>query len=441
MARVVLVSHTDAVHRATVISYLRGALDVVVQQTTALEHAQPGPADLLILEYPDGDAGERTLASLERWRAAVGSRPVVLLAHGSTVPGVIRAFKCAIDDYLCEPVSPSALIGAVRRFLSGHGTAAESSMVGRSERMCATREEIRRAARSDANVLITGETGTGKELAAEAIHRESRRSGGPYICVNCAAIPDDLLESELFGHEKGAFTGAHGAREGKARLADGGTLFLDEVGELSPCAQAKILRMIDKREVWPLGGRYAYRVNSRIVAATNRDLEDRVRTHAFRADLFYRLNVARIHLPPLRDRVEDLPLLVDHYVRAVSARAPDDVEAFEPDALLAMAQYSWPGNVRELKNTIESLFVTPQPKRIGVEQLPARVREAADVQASGDRDRLIDALTATRWNVSEAARQLSWSRMTIYRKMMRYHVVRTDHADATGARDQRARTT
>src|SRR5262249_40765593 len=327
---------------------------------------------------------------------------------------------------LTLPVSPEQLCAVARGLLPSAVLLTEPTIIGEGKAIRETHEQIGRAARSDANALITGETGTGKELAAEAIHRLGRRFKGPFVSVNCASIPDELLESELFGYEKGAFTGAHAAHEGKVRLATGGTLFLDEVGELSPWAQAKLLRVIDNREVGPLAGNRPSRVDSRIIAATNRDLPAMVDEHAFRSDLFYRLNVVRIHLSPLRSRLEDLPSLLRHYVERLSSRPPDDLEQFDEEAISALSRYHWPGNIRELKNMVESLFVTQPPKCIGLRDLPEDVHAALTESTRQDeRNRLLGALAATDWNVSKAARQLNWSRMTIYRKMARYRVVKS----------------
>jgi transcriptional regulator with PAS, ATPase and Fis domain len=252
--------------------------------------------------------------------------------------------------------------------------------------------------------------------------------------VNCAAIPDGLLESELFGYERGAFTGANSSQDGKVRLAGGGTLFLDEIGEMSLSAQAKILRMIETREIWPLGARTSRQVDTRIVAATNRDLEPLMRSGAFRSDLFFRLNVARVRLAPLRERIADIPILLDQFVREFKSRFGRGLECFAEDALAALLRYDWPGNVRELKNLVEFVFVNAPGLRIGLADLPSNIREFAAPQARAvERELLLETLCATNWNVSQAARRLQWSRMTIYRKMAKYDVVKRPAARAAAA--------
>jgi transcriptional regulator with PAS, ATPase and Fis domain len=301
----------------------------------------------------------------------------------------------------------------------------EDRIVGESGVICELKQYIRNVAHTDANVLITGETGTGKELVAEMIHRNSARRSKPFVCVNCAAIPDTLLESELFGYERGSFTGAHTCREGRFQAAGGGTIFLDEIGDMSPYAQAKILRVVESKEVQPIGARTGGRVDFRIIAATNRDLESPEATPAFRRDLYFRLNVARIHLPALRERKSDIPILIDHYIREFNRQFGRDFEGFTEEAMLKFLQYDWPGNVRELRNAMESSFVDFGLSGPGLAGLPRQVRDRLSGMAQmhpTERELLIAALTATDWNKSKAARRLQWSRMTLYRKMARYNV-------------------
>jgi two-component system response regulator HydG/two-component system response regulator AtoC len=244
--------------------------------------------------------------------------------------------------------------------------------------------------------------------------------------VNCAAIPEGLVETELFGHEAGAFTGASGSRQGLLQSANGGTAFLDEIGDMGPAAQTKILRAIERQEVYRVGGRLPTTVDVRIVAATNQDLERAVDEGRFRKDLYFRLNVARVHLPPLRERSADIPGIVDHYLQAFNRGAEQVIEGFTPEALEALVTYDWPGNVRELRNLIEGLFVAPPPGRVRVDDLPPLFRERLRLHCRmprADRARLLDALLAANWNKSQAAKMLHWSRMTLYRKMAKYSVV------------------
>jgi two-component system response regulator HydG/two-component system response regulator AtoC len=291
--------------------------------------------------------------------------------------------------------------------------------------MQGVREQLHRVAASDATVLITGETGTGKELAARALHAGSGRPGR-LVPVNCAAIPEGLLESELFGYESGAFTGATRAREGLLQLAHRGTVFLDEIGEMGAIAQAKVLRAIETREVYRLGGKQPVPLDVRIVAATNIDLEEAIEQGRFRRDLYFRLNVARVHLPPLRQRRADIPAILDHYLQEMNARARRPVVGFAPHTLEALVAYDWPGNVRELKNLVESVFVTPPAQPIAPEDLPSIFRDRLArycTLPTAERTRLMEALLAANWNKSRAAEMLQWSRMTLYRKMAKYSVV------------------
>jgi len=249
-------------------------------------------------------------------------------------------------------------------------------MVGESPRMQEIARRIARVAPTDSTVLIRGESGTGKELAARALHRASRRAGRPFVAINCATLSDTLLESELFGHERGAFTGAVDRKPGKLELADSGTLFLDEIGEMSPLLQAKLLRVLQEREFERLGGTRTIRVDVRVIAATNRALEAAMRSGAFREDLFYRLNVIALHLPPLRERCEDVPLLASHFAAVLSRRLGRPVAGFTPEARACLLQYSWPGNVRELANAVERAVVLGSEDLIRPEDLPETVTES-----------------------------------------------------------------
>jgi transcriptional regulator with PAS, ATPase and Fis domain len=306
---------------------------------------------------------------------------------------------------------------------SSIGAMSATGLVGSSPVMEQLRAYIGKVARSEASVLITGETGTGKECVANAIHDSSVRAGGPLVCINCAALPDALIESELFGYERGAFTGAQQAYPGKVRLADHGTLFLDEISDLTPYAQAKLLRMLESREVFPLGGSRVVKVDIRIVAATNAALEPLVEDGRFRRDLYYRLNVARISLPRLSERREDLADLFSYHVERFNLRYVTAVGAPSADLIACMKAYDWPGNVRELRNLVEAIFIDPPAGPVRPEHLPDAFRHLfAKYSKSGDaeKERLITILRETNWNKSRAAERLSWSRMTLYRKLSKY---------------------
>jgi DNA-binding NtrC family response regulator len=317
------------------------------------------------------------LSGLELIREYVGAtseveRPQILMmtAH-ATVEGALEAMKLGAFDYLQKPFEIDELLVVVERALDHHRLRSEYrylqserdeqfdhyGLIGRSRAMEQIVERAERVAETKSTVLITGETGTGKELVARAIHNRSAQRDMPLIKVNCAAIPESLLESELFGHVRGAFTGATTAKKGKFALADGGSIFLDEIGTMSPTLQSKLLRVLQEREFEPLGAERTERIDVRVIAATNRDLRQLVAEGKFQEDLFYRLNVIPIELPPLRERREDIPALVEHFIRKHSQRTGRRIDRVDEGVLAALQQYDWPGNVRELENTIERAVV------------------------------------------------------------------------------------
>jgi transcriptional regulator with PAS, ATPase and Fis domain len=307
--------------------------------------------------------------------------------------------------------------------LSPHTEAPE--LIGSSSAMAAVRAYVGKVAQTDTGVLITGATGTGKELVAEAIHRMSPRRAAPFVPVNCAAIPDSLLESELFGYEQGAFTGAEHAYPGKLRIAHLGTVFLDEIGEMSPLGQAKILRVLESHEIFPLGARKTVKLNVRFVAATNQDLEPMVERRTFRQDLYFRLNVGRIYLPALRERPEDIIELVRHFLHHFNARHGTNVQDPAPELRDSLLSYEWPGNVRELRNLVEAIFIDPPQGAIGLGDLPEsfrRIFSAHRTTELSEREAIVSALSRTHWNKKLAARELQWSRMTLYRKLDKYKI-------------------
>jgi two-component system response regulator HydG/two-component system response regulator AtoC len=298
-------------------------------------------------------------------------------------------------------------------------------MIGASNPLQEIKLSLARMAASNCTVLITGETGTGKELAAEFIHRNSRRNHRPFTCINCAAIADSLFENELFGHSRGAFTGADAAQDGLLAAANGGTVFLDEIGDMSLAAQAKILRVLENKEVCRVGGTRCTQLDIRFLAATNQDLEGMVATGRFRKDLFFRLNVAPVHMPALRERKEDVPQLVEHYAREFRSGTKSGPVRFSDECLRILIRYDWPGNIRELKNLVEFLSVAEVPSPIQPEHLPRKFTDAA--QRCGtvqelERDSLIAALHWAKGNKTAAARRLRWSRMTLYRKLTKHQL-------------------
>jgi transcriptional regulator with PAS, ATPase and Fis domain len=300
-----------------------------------------------------------------------------------------------------------------------------ADLIGQSASMSRLRSYIQKVAATDSNVLITGETGTGKERVSESIHRASARARQPLVCINCAAIPDSLFESELFGYERGAFTGAQVSFPGKLRLAHRGTVLLDEIGEMTPYAQAKLLRVIESREVFPLGASRAHLIDVRFIAATNQDLEPLVMQNRFRKDLFYRFNVARIPLVPLRERKEDIPDLFAHFLAQYNTHYRFQVSGPDTELTQRLLQYDWPGNVRELRNLVEAVFIDPPSKPIAFADLPESFQQifsGYERTVSDERERLIAVLAATHWNKSQAAAEMHWSRMTLYRKLVKYQL-------------------
>jgi len=299
-------------------------------------------------------------------------------------------------------------------------------IIGVSEAMARLRRVLPKVARSEATVLITGETGTGKEKLAEQIHHMSPRARAPMISINCGAIPDSLIESELFGYERGAFTGAHASYPGKLRLAHGGTVFLDEIAEMSRFGQAKLLRVLESREVFPLGGKRSIPVDIRVIAATNQRLDLLMKTNEFRRDLYYRLDVARLQLPPLRERKEDVLALFEFFLAEFNAKNHLVVQGPSPTLRDCLLRYNWPGNVRELRNMIEGIFIDPPSGLIEIEHLPQSLYQqfaGLVVEPSSERDRILSILAATNWNKSRAATELKWSRMTLYRKLSKYELM------------------
>jgi len=371
---------------------------------------------------------------LRRLRAALPAGRLLFLASASNEDLAIDAFHAGADRYLRDPWTPAMLQRIVQAWLPGTSQegpreepvlAGGDRLVGRSGAVRELRRYLARIAPTASNVLIQGETGTGKELAAELIHGNSQRARGPLVCLNTAAIPDALLENELFGHERGAFTGAVSAQPGKLAAAEGGTVFLDEIGEVSLGIQAKLLRVIEGRSIFRLGGTRSQQVDVRFLAATNDDLSRAAAEGRFRKDLFYRLNVVCVHLPPLRERREDIPVLIAYYLRRLNRELGRAVRALSPRAMEVLCGYDWPGNIRELRNVIEALLVNLAPEATGTVDVPPQVmRQLAQAMGAPvtERERLLRALAETNWNKSAAAHRLRCSRMTLYRRMQRYNV-------------------
>jgi DNA-binding NtrC family response regulator len=360
--------------------------------------------------------------------------PLLLVVAEGSEALAVSAFRAGITDYFHALRDETILLDTLRRWLacSARGALAADSLkqqeksfffLGSNAIVMDLKTRVMRIAESRSNVLITGETGTGKELVASAVHHASTRSNMPFVRINCAAIPDSLAESELFGYERGAFTGAHLRNQGRLETAHKGTLFLDEVGDLSPGTQAKLLRAIENKEFCRLGGNIEIKVDVRFVAATNRNLEEMVAEGRFREDLYYRLNVACIHLPPLRDRKEDIPILIRHFVQQLSQSGEKRIPEISDEVWRCLLNYRWPGNIRELKNVLESALVNSSGRYISISDLPDKFRRnSGNASVSSEHQELLAALLENKWNKSRAAEQLSWSRMTLYRKMRKYRI-------------------
>ncbi len=397
--------------------------------------------DLLMPPGPDG------LETLVRLREQGRATPVIMMSGKAQLNDAVRAVKLGAFQFLEKPLTPESVLVTVRAALELNRARAENralqaelsrrgTLIGDGIAMRQVRELIARVAPTEARVLITGESGTGKELVATAIHAASRRSDRAYVTVNCAAIPRDLVESEMFGHEKGSFTGATERRLGRFELAHGGTLFLDEIGDLSAEAQAKLLRTLETGELQRIGAEGSVKVDVRVLAATNRQLGDEVDEGNFREDLYFRLHVFPIHLPPLREHLEDLPALVTYLAERVRPRL---ASVFTPAAIDALAAYNWPGNVRELANLVERLSILAGPT-VEAHDVRAVLRgdppPPAAVAAAGrplndalddfERAVIAAALAQAKGNVAEAARALRTDRANLYRRMRRLGLDKRD---------------
>src|SRR5438876_1814772 len=406
--------------------------------------AQLFDAALVDIRMPEMDG----LTFLREVKRQDESIEVVIMTGYPTVSTAVEALKQGASDYLPKPLIMDELRHLMtrlmeRRFLRREGNAPRSrlgeqlavnELVGSSPAMQRIKDVIGKVAVTDSPVLIEGESGTGKELVAAAIHRLSSRAKGPFIPVNCSAIPRDLLESEFFGHVRGAFSGAVADALGLFRGANEGTIFLDEIAELPPALQVKLLRVLQEMQVRPVGSTKAFPVDVRVIAATNRDLERAMTEGSFRQDLFYRLNVVRVTLPPLRERREDIPSLINHFLRRFNKRFHRDVRGVAPEALAALTAYTFPGNVRELENLIERAFAMGAREQIALNDLPSLSKtpmtstpvtspESVPALADVERELILKALAVFKDDKEAAARALGISRRTIYRRLKEYGVL------------------
>src|ERR687886_279045 len=394
-------------------------------------------------------AGTDGLALLDRIKDIDPEALVVVMTAYSSVDSAVAALRKGAYDYITKPFVNEDLLQSVKNALRQRELFREnrllrreldrrysfSEIIGTSEALQQVFRLVEKVAATNTNILVYGESGTGKELFARAIHHNSPRAGRPFVAINCGALPETLLESELFGHTKGAFTGATQSRPGLFRSAEGGTVFLDEIGEISQALQVRLLRAVQEHEVTPVGSSAPVPFDARVIAATNRDLEREVSEGRFREDLFYRLNVIEIHLPPLRERREDIPLLARHFVKRTAREQGQDEKSVEPSAMTALINYNWPGNVRELQNAVERAF-TLSGERVDLDSLPPRVRDAAGgalpvrdpdglrpTLAEVERRHILETLAAVNQDKVRAANILGIDLSTLYRKLKRYDAV------------------
>ncbi len=416
----------------------------------AVEEVKERPFALILMDVRmAGMSGLEALRLIKHYNPAI---PVLIMTAYSSVDSAVEALKTGAYDYLTKPLDFEALKLSLDQALEQSGLKknkdavpsktnsgdAFDAIIGRSRPMRELFDLMAMIAPSEATVLIVGESGTGKELIAKAVHQHSRRKDRPFVVVNCAALSETLLESELFGHEKGAFTGADKRREGRFKLADSGTVFLDEISETSPAMQAKLLRVIQEREIQRVGGEEPMQVDVRILSASNRNLEEEVKKGTFREDLFYRLNVVTLSIPSLRERQEDIAMLAQHFLEKYAAKNSKKVQGFSPLAMDMLLKYPWPGNVRELENTIERAVILLPDEHITEKELPSNITDSyAEKQewilppygAGGGRpleevekEAILATLADCGGNKSETARRLGINRKTLHKKLKDYGI-------------------
>jgi two-component system nitrogen regulation response regulator NtrX len=433
------------------------AVEAVASGEACLERITRGPVDLIVLDVwlPGMDG----LATLARLRERQVDAQVVLISGHGNIESAVRAIKLGAFDFVEKPLSLDKTVLVIRNALTQRQLEAENralrarvdrtqTMVGESLAMRKLRDQVAMAAPTNGRVMIYGENGTGKELVARTIHALSRRRSNTFVEVNCAAIPEELIESELFGHVRGAFTGAVADRRGKFETADGGTIFLDEIGDMSLKTQAKVLRVLQEQTMEAVGGTARIKVDARVLAATNKDLQAEIRAGRFREDLYFRLNVIPIFVPALRDRQEDIPLLADHFMAEFAREYGRRIKHFEPGARLALQQYPWPGNVRELRNVIERLmimvfgdsiapgdltFLDPSglTRPSGADPAPSTSerRTLHEARDQFERDLILRTLAEQQGNMSRTAEVLGVERSNLYRKMKAFGIAPARRAE------------
>lgn len=435
MKRILIVDDEENIGRSLRLILEREGYGVSICHTAGEARAWGTRADAFMVDVRLPDASGMDV--LRHIRSAEPQAPVIMISGHGTISDAVEATRAGAFDFLEKPLSRERVLVSLRNALEQSNLREEnarlkeingpgSHMIGVSPSFQRVLDQATMAARSDARILITGESGTGKELLAAHIHAQSPFTGGPFVKVNCAAIPSDLIESELFGHEKGAFTGAATARRGKFELADGGTMFLDEVGDLQSGSQAKLLRVLQEGEFHRVGGEQSIKVNVRVLAATNRDLNEMVIQQKFREDLYYRLCVVPIRMPSLRERPQDVPALAAYFLDDFCRRNNFKPKRFEDGVDEELVRYHWPGNIRELRNTVERMAILTQGDNLGTDSVPIEIRIARDLpipsnlreaRESAERDHILKALEQSGWNVSSAARALGMERTNLHKRI------------------------
>ena len=446
----ILIVDDDLAHR-TMLKKLLGGWSYEVSEaddgSTAIEEVRKRSFDLILMDIRMLKVSG--IEALEQIKVINPAIPVIIMTAYASVETAVDALKKGAYDYLTKPLDFDELKIAINRATEHNRLKKENeylkerlgqkfdtqNMIGRSPLMIKLLETVAQVAATEATVLITGESGTGKEMIANAIHYNSLRKDAPFIKINCAALTESLLESELFGHEKGAFTGADKRREGKFRQADGGSIFLDEVSEMSAAMQVKLLRVLQERELTRVGGAEVIVVNVRVIAAANKDLKKEVQLKRFREDLFYRLNVVALNVPTLKGRKEDIPLLAQHFLEMFSSKNKKNIKGFTPQSMEKLVKYSWPGNVRELMNAVERAVVLSRSEYIDAEELALLMEDSLcgsdQLSLPGnmplnevEKRSILEAINICGGNKSEAARRLGITRKTLRKKLDNYGSVR-----------------
>jgi two-component system response regulator AtoC len=423
-------------------------VEVACDGPVALKKLESARFDILLIDIrmPGMDG----MKLHERLRKIDPSLVVIIMTAYATVDTAVAAMKRGAFDYISKPFEPENLSELIGKAIREHGIGTEEraaergitippvfdEIVGESVRIREVMEMVKNVATTDVTVLIQGESGTGKELIARAIHFHSRRRHSPFIPISCGALPESLLESELFGHEKGAFTGAQWRRKGKLEMSHGGTAFFDEIYHVSPKTQVDLLRVLETKQISRVGSNESVAVDFRIVCATNQDLRKAVAEGKFREDLYYRINVFSIVLPPLRERRTDIPLLADHFIRRTAAAIGKPIEGISEEAMEVLAAYSWPGNVRELENAIERAMVVAKGSVIDANDLPplhpgGRSAARDDSLEEVAREHILRVLDLSDWNMTRAARVLKIDRVTLYNKVKKFGLERPAKSDSS----------